>query len=369
MDSFMGALREVRDAAAKEYGVGDEENRQVMRDARREKGQGVEAPKMAQMKDSYRTPQAIAAALGRPQDTDYKQAREKQGVGFDVSTRNKKIGTVLGALGSDITQDSLRRFYWLLNAAQATGDIIAETAIARARPAEGSTATFGKGYKGSDLYSIDPATKKRKYGPGMVQAISIPAGVAINTGLGLMTPFGGAEGYKAALPSEEDPTKTSNVLGEVALKYFMGRTGNLLPYDEFVKVRPDVSPEEYRRYKAFKFDKKEDINPFDDGQASVAAGALRFTDEGIHGPEVQFLGRSLPITTGVVPFAGAVAGGALGVSRLGPKSGAFGSDKPIRRGVAGSIAGLLGGQVAGNIIEDERRRRNTVENELDGTLQ
>ena len=60
--------------------------------------------------------------------------------------------------------------------------------------------------------------------------MSIPAGIAINTGLGLMTPFGGAEGYKAALPSDEDPSKTSNVIGEVAAKYFLGRTGNLLPY-------------------------------------------------------------------------------------------------------------------------------------------
>ena len=45
----------------------------------------------------------------------------------------------------------------------------------------------------------------------------------------------------------------------------MGRTGNLLPYDEFVKVRPDVSKEEYGRYKAFKFDKEDRLNPFDDG--------------------------------------------------------------------------------------------------------
>ena len=98
--------------------------------------------------------------------------------------------------------------------------------------------------------------RRPKYGgPGAIQAMSIPAGIAINTGLGLMTPFGGAEGYKAALPSEEDPSKTSNVLGEVAMKYIMGRTGNLLPYEDFVKVRPDVSGEEFGRYKAFKFDK------------------------------------------------------------------------------------------------------------------
>ena len=124
-----------------------------------------------------------------------------------------------------------------------------------------------------------------------------------------------------------------------------------------MKVRPDVSKDEYQRYKAFKFDKKEDYNPFDDGQAGALMGAIKFTDEGIHGPEVQFLGRSLPVTTGFVPFAGAVGGAAAGAR--------FGGSKPIRRGVAGGVGGLLGGNVIGNLIEGERRRRNAAENERD----
>ena len=36
---------------------------------------------------------------------------------------------------------------------------------------------------------------------------------------------------------------------------------------------------------------------------------------GIHGPEVQFLGRSLPVSTGLVPFATSVAGAALGCAK------------------------------------------------------
>ena len=73
----------------------------------------------------------------------------------------------------------------------------------------------------------------------------------LTTGLGLFTPFGGAEGYKAAIPNEEDPSKTDNLLGEVALKYFMGRTGNMLPYEEFKKVRPDVTKDEYQQISSF----------------------------------------------------------------------------------------------------------------------
>ena len=118
------------------------------------------------------------------------------------------------------------------------------------------------------------------------------------------------------------------------------------------------------RYKAFKWDNNADLNPFDDGQVTAPMGAVKWTNEGIHGPELQFLGRGLPLTTGIVPFITASAGGIAGVSKLGPDKGMFGYDKPIRRGFGGAVAGLIGGQVVGNLLEQERRRRNAVENEL-----
>jgi uncharacterized protein YcfJ len=74
----------------------------------------------------------------------------------------------------------------------------------------------------------------------------------------------------------------------------------------------------------------------------------------VHGPELQFLGRSLPVTTGIVPYLGALAGGVAGVR----------SKKPIRGGFVGGVTGLAAGQIAGNLLEEERRRRNTVENQL-----
>ena len=361
MNSYLnedeGFFTQLAKAARHEYGVGPEENRQVMYEARKRKELMPDAPKMEQMLGSYRLPQVINAVRGGKGDADYLAARKEAGIDIQNENLPKKIGSLLGAFGADLTQDSTRRFWWLLNASQAVGEIGAEQAFRQANPELYKEEPTGKQYM--DKHGEMKDVKKRKYKPGYVQALAIPAGVAINTGLGLMTPFGGAEGYKAAIPSEEDPTKTGNLLGEVALKYFMGRTGNLLPYSEFVKVRPDVSREEYNRYKAFKFDKKEDWNPLDDGQTSMLAGALRTTAEGIHGPEVQFLGRSLPVTTGLIPYASAIAGGVAGVR----------SKKPIRHGFLGSSAGLVAGQIAGNIIENERRRRNTVENELDGTLQ
>jgi hypothetical protein len=217
-----------------------------------------------------------------------------------------------------------------------------------------------RGYKTKD---VEGGTEilKRNYSPGMVQSLAIPTGIAINSGLGLLTPFGGAEGYKAALPSEEDPTKTANVIGEVGLKYVMGRTGQLLPYSDFNQVRPDVSRDEYERYQAFKYDKNEDWNPTD-GDITIAGGAIKATDEGIHGPELQFLGRSLPVTTGVVPYVGALAGGAIG-ARMGVPN-----KRAAISGLIGGMGGLAVGQLTGHALEAERRRRNTNENIQDGTI-
>ena len=140
---------------------------------------------------------------------------------------------------------------------------------------------------------------------------------------------------------------------EVAQKYIMGKT-EIPPYDEFVKVRPDVSKEEYAAYQAEKYDNNEDYNPLD-GDISVLGGAFKATDTGIHGPEISILGRPLPVTTGVVPFLGALGGAAAGVR----------SKKPIRHGMIGGTAGLAVGQILGNAIEGERRRRNMEDNMRD----
>ena len=85
----------------------------------------------------------------------------------------------------------------------------------------------------------------------------------------------------------------------------------------------------------------------------MGAGLIRTTNEGIHGPELQFMGRSLPLTTGIVPYIGALAGGIAGVR----------TKRPILGGVGGGMAGLAVGQILGQLVEGERRRRNAIENE------
>ena len=314
-----------------------------------------------------------------------------------------QIGQFGGTFAADLTQDTSRSLWWLINALQASGQVVNDAVLQRAvpelwgrSPAMRQVKAIGtdgkkivnnrqinmgvqndadyalnnnmvrmgdddklvpmRGYSFKKDSNGDNILQKNNYSRGMIAATAIPTGLAINTGLGLMTPLGGAEGYKANNPSPDDPTKTNNPVAEVAQKYILGKTGGLLPYSEFKKVRPDVSLAEYKAYQADKFDNAEDYN-FLDGDVSVLGGALKANIDGIHGAEVSMLGRSLPVNTGVVPFATALAGTALG-GRYGHrqhKQGAMGA-------LVGGLGGNFAGQAAGSIIENERRRRNGIEN-------
>ena len=100
-------------------------------------------------------------------------------------------------------------------------------------------------------------------------------------------------------------------LVKLQAKYILGRTGNLLSWDEFKKVRPDVSKDEYMRYKAFKYDKDADFD-ITDGDFTLPTGIIKGTMDGIHGPEIQMLGRSLPIATAILPTIAAGIGTTMG---------------------------------------------------------
>ena len=403
-DRIRNILSEFGQGFKEDYGIGKEDTTKTYYRQRDLEDATDEAPKFDMMTNTHLGLTRLREALGgrvpgiQPLSPEAKRALDEN----DMQLRGglpHQAGQIVGSALNDVTQDRTRSIYWLLNALQATGEVINEKVLAKAVPELYSSTALQRPTVGPDgkkamrdldiskkadreyaeekgyMHTIDGKLKpkrgystkdtgdvtqlrKRNYNPGMVQALAIPTGVAINSGLGLLTPFGGAEGYKAAIPSEEDPTKTDNVLLEVAAKYIMGRTGNLLPYDEFVKVRPDVSPEEYGKYQAFKYDNSEDYNPLD-GDFSVLMGALKGTTEGIHGPEIQMLGRSLPVTTGVVPYLSALGGGVVG-ARMGRGKG-----RAAIGGLGGGTAGLVAGQVVGNLLEAERRRRNAAANAID----
>ena len=379
------------------YGEGREDYRQAYYAARELQGKD---PEDARIKTTLATNPSFVATrdlLGISEPI-YREQRAERGMALS-DDRATRIGQFLGTFGNDLTQDNSRSLWWLLNAPQATGNVINEYALSKAQPAlfahdetnirmpvmevndrggkspkryrdSGLTSENRANYeraRAADLISVegikrkgvgqkDGMLTKRRYNPGDVAALAIPTGIAINAGIGLLNPLGGSGGYSAVIPSDEDPSKTANVVGEIAAKYILGKTGNLLPYDEFSKARPDVSRGEYNAYKAFKYDKEGDYNIFDDGKFTLPTGVVKATTEGIHGPEIQFLGRSLPVTTTLIPYLGALAGGVAGVR----------TKRPIKGGIIGGMAGLGIGTAAGLVTEELRRRAGAASNEALG---
>ena len=386
LNQLQQQFQNARSAFNEEVGYGPDDQSKMFYKIRNLQGKDDDAPRIQKMAAEHPLIYRIRENLGMA-DPEGVEARAQLGMQMK-STPGGRIGQLGGAAVADVIQDRSRSWWWLFNAAQATGNVANEAALGHINPDLYGAQDLKTPYNLTDLkkagqahvngngrlvpnvgvFNASGKAKKRNYRSGNVMALGVPAGFAINQGIGLMTPFGGYEGYEAVVPDANDPSKTSNAVAEVASKYILGRTGNLLDWDEFKKVRPDVSKGEYNAYKAFKYDKAIDMNPFDDGNFSLPAGVARGTTDGIHGAEIQFLGRSLPVNTAIAPFASAVAGAALGVRRgkAYRQGGAkFGTPDPdaVKRGLIGGSLGTAAGMTAGNLLEGERRRRNEASNQ------
>ena len=388
-DDLIREVRNARDAFQMDAGLGRDDQAAMNFAIRDAKGLDRDEPRPNKIVAEHPLIYRIREMMGKA-DPEAVRVRKEMGAGR-IEGIGGNVGHLGGSLVSDIVQDRSRAIWWLLNAAQASGNVINEAAMGLAnKDLFGKTETGvlfndSKKMEAAGLAKADQAgvirplpligkgpdgrATRKNYASGMVTALGIAPGVAINQGLGLLSPFGGAEGYEAVIPNADDPSKTDNMIGEIASKYILGRTGNLLDYDEFKKVRPDVSKGEYNAYKAFKYDKALDLNPFDDGKTNLPGAILKTTNDGIHGAEVQFLGRSLPVNTAIIPFASAVAGTALGVRRgkRYRKGGDLENEafdpNAVKRGIATGFGGYAAGTIAGNLLEGERRRRNEASNE------
>ena len=227
-----------------------------------------------------------------------------------AGARAKQIG---GTLAADVMSDGLRNIWWFLNAPQALTQLTTLQSLHDAQrdienaPRGATTAQKAEAARIKGLTDEVSLLRNRN----VRLAATVPAIIAMSAGIGNI---GRPAGYKAVLPSESYPRRTDSPIGELVSRYFLGRTGRLLPYDEFSKERPDVSESEYRRYKAYQFDRKTDLNPFDDGTFNIL-GALKGTATGIHGPEINFMGKSMPAATAILPTLAAAAGARYGFRR------------------------------------------------------
>jgi hypothetical protein len=253
-----------------------------------------------------------------------------------------------GALASDITNQGALNIYWFLNAVEA------------ASMAAGQQGMYGALRKIPDAPAGNPIRSSMLR---VAATYPLVLGAAAASGSLFRQP-----GYAAVLPSEEDRRESEDPVTERLLRT-VGRAGKLLPYEEFSQERPDVSRADYERYKAYLYGDR--------------ASIVRATGDGIHGPEVNILGKSLPLLTGVVPLVGGVLAGRAGVRMAGNRlaSGRIGGvnqfkEQATRRHEVDAVrqeiakAGALGQNTDqfGQQLYDAQRRASAQDRLVEGNL-
>lgn len=212
----------------------------------------------------------------------------QQGIAAEAARR---VAQAAGALAADATSQGALNIWWFINAAESA-------AMAAGQQAMHGALGRNKLLRQEAIEGAPTGTPISR-GPLRVAAtFPLILGAGAATGTLFRQP-----GYAAVLPSEEDRTESADPVAERLLRT-IGRTGGLLPYDEFVKERPDVSRGEYESYKAYIHGNKSPI---------------KATADGINGPEVTFLGKSLPLLTGVLPIVGGIVGGRAGLRAAGAR--------------------------------------------------
>ncbi|UBF29863.1 hypothetical protein K9N68_37265 (plasmid) [Kovacikia minuta CCNUW1] len=166
-----------------------------------------------------------------------------------------------GRIAGDVSQDLTRGAYWRYNhplaITQSLGSQIPKAA--RFIDETGKVPTYAKALSGL----------------GLVTAMDVASG---NVDLTNLQDWGRPRGYSAIFASPEDATKSEAPLLEPLAGYVVGRKGKLLPWEEFHQERPDVSPEQYQKYKEYQgFNKPglfglEQINPVFTGITGAVAG-------------------------------------------------------------------------------------------------
>ena len=187
---------------------------------------------------------------------DFDVARREQKAAFENiggtqgRTAAQNIGGFVGRVASDIVGDDTRSLYWKYN-----------------HPLGISS------FSGSNALKVTGMPVGYQALGGAALALGVMPIASGNFDIGNLGEFGRPKGYSALFADPTDPTKTTNPLGEFAGRYFIGRKGNLLPYDQLVKERPDVTPEMYAEAKGSSgYMAKDFFGLQDDPTKSIAIG-------------------------------------------------------------------------------------------------
>lgn len=288
-----------------------------------------------------------------------------------------KAGYAVGRAAHDLLTDGSRVPYWALNHPLAITGVLGEVA-AQAAGLSPDYNVLRKELeeKGESIsrQKIDEEFAKRHgfYHNGEGRGIPLTAArfalpamatgaltqLAGNTNYLNLLGGGRLAGYAPVLPSDGDPTQSENPALELAARYVFGRTGRLLPWEQFHAERPDIPYSDYAAAAAHQFDK-----------GLLGIGLLRGTTRNLEGePEATMMGFRVPFSA-ATGAAGLLAGGVLGAkqadSLIGDEwrrrapivGGSFLNESGNRRllgatigGVLGAIAGKLGGVAVNGVV-------------------
>lgn len=278
-----------------------------------------------------------------------------------------KAGYVAGRFAYDLVNDGSRVPWWLLNHPMAqtavAADITADAAglnpdygVYRQRmDAEGLETNraaidarfaedmgFSHGTGADAVRGAVPLNLARKV-PAIAGAAAL-LGTSGNSDFFNIAGGGRIKGYEAVLPVEGDKTQSSNPLLELGARYLFGRTGRVLPWEDFTLERPDVSPSDYGSYRAHQFD------------SGPLLGVFKATSRNIDAePEFTMMGFRVPLSSAATT-GGALIGGIAGANVLDGMINAemgsrFGGALKARgnRRLAGFALGALAGAGSGNL--------------------
>lgn len=249
----------------------------------------------------------------------FKQELTQEGITLR-GTPQQFLGAYSARLLTDVVTDGTRAVWWALNHPNALADKAARTALGKDAPKELGV-----------------------LGTGLVMSAAVAPAIAASgaydiTNIGEMfRPKGFAQAY--AEEGSEDRRQTTQPVPELFERFFLGRTGRPLAYEEAKKDIPDLTPERYGNFLRSYYQDKGFL------------GVLKGTSENLQGvPEARLLGYPITIPSVLGVAGGAVAAGATARMTAGKGRLAGRVAKTAAAGLAGSLGGVMTGNVANEII-------------------
>lgn len=208
----------------------------------------------------------------------------------------------VGRAARDLVGFGTQSFAWNINPLDVMGtvghDILSKTRIKDAHEQLGIPGL-----------ADDVPVATYKIPSSVIQPLIYGSGLALGLGSGNFNPLNFAEGgrqqgFQAVTPNTDDPRQSDNALVDYTIQRgFFGRTGRLLPWEQFTQERPDVGYETYAKYQDYLKD-----------QGVLGLGVAKGTMDGVDGPEARIAGYR------VTPLGALAAAGTLGGALLAAKT-------------------------------------------------